>query len=175
MNIVVLSGSPRRGGNTDLMAQAFAQGAEQAGHQVEVISLAGKKIAPCLACEYCFAHGGQCVQQDDMAAIMEQINGADLLCFASPIYWFNISAQLKCAIDRMYCRAKEGFRVKECVLLLNSGSPGVYDSAIAQYKDTNDYLGWKDRGIVAIGGMKSKGQMAQCPQLEEVRKLGASL
>ena len=65
MNIVVLSGSPRKGANTDTMVETFAETAHEAGHTVEVIRVAGKKIAGCLGCQYCFAHEGVCVQKDD--------------------------------------------------------------------------------------------------------------
>lgn len=175
MKILIVSGSPRKGGNTDIMAQAFAQGAQSRGHQTAVQSLGGLKIAPCLGCQYCFAHEGQCVQKDDMAGLLQQVDQADMLVFASPIYWFDVSAQMKCFIDRLYARGKTGFRHTKTALLLNSGAPGVYDAAIAQYKATCSYLKWNDMGIVAVGGMKAKGDMAGCPELEKVRSLGASL
>ena len=79
MNIVVLSGSPRKGANTDTMVEAFAETAREAGHTVEVIRVAGKKIAGCLGCQYCFAHEGTCVQKDDMADVIEPLKGADML------------------------------------------------------------------------------------------------
>ena len=93
MNIVVLSGSPRKGANTDTMVEAFAETAREAGHTVEVIRVASKKIAGCLGCQYCFAHEGTCVQKDDMADVIESLKGADMVVFASPIYWFDITAQ----------------------------------------------------------------------------------
>lgn len=175
MNILIVSGSPRKGGNTEIMAQAFAQGARSKGHQAAVQSLSGLKIAPCLGCQYCFSHEGQCVQQDDMAGLLRQADQADMLVFASPIYWFDVSAQMKCFIDRLYARGKTGFRHNKTALLLDSGAPGVYDAAIAQYKAACAYLKWKYMGIVTIGGMKEKGDMAGCPELEKARALGASL
>lgn len=101
MNIVVLSGSPRKGANTDTMAEAFAETAREVGHTVEVVRVASKKIAGCLGCQYCFAHEGACVQKDDMADVIESLKGADMVVFASPIYWFDITAQEKAAIDRL--------------------------------------------------------------------------
>ena len=99
MNIVVLSGSPRKGANTDTMVEAFAETAREVGHTVEVIRVASKKIAGCLGCQYCFAHEGACVQKDDMADVIESLKDADMVVFASPIYWFDITAQEKAAID----------------------------------------------------------------------------
>lgn len=109
MNIVVLSGSPRKGANTDTMVEAFAETAREAGHTVEVVRVAGKKIAGCLGCQYCFAHEGACVQKDDMAGVVEALKGADMVVFASPIYWFDITAQEKAAIDRLYAFGATGF------------------------------------------------------------------
>ena len=93
MNIVVLSGSPRKGANTDTMVEAFAETAREGGNTVEVVRVASKKIAGCLGCQYCFAHEGTCVQKDDMADVIESLKGADMVVFASPIYWFDITAQ----------------------------------------------------------------------------------
>ena len=109
MNIVVLSGSPRKGANTDTMVEAFAETAREVGHTVEVVRVASKKIAGCLGCQYCFAHEGTCVQKDDMADVIESLKGADMVVFASPIYWFDITAQEKAAIDRLYAFGATGF------------------------------------------------------------------
>lgn len=129
MNIVVLSGSPRKGANTDTMVEAFAETAREGGHAVEVIRVASKKIAGCLGCQYCFAHKGACVQKDDMAGVIELLKGADMVVFASPIYWFDITAQEKTAIDRLYAFGATGFPFTKTALLLDSHSEGVYDAA----------------------------------------------
>ncbi len=176
MHIVVLSGSPRKGGNTAIMVDAFKEGAEAAGNTVEVIDVAAKKIAPCRGCQYCFTHDGNCAINDDMTAVRESLKHTDMLVFAAPIYWFDISAQLKLAIDRMYAFAGcGGFTFSKVALLLDSGSDGVYDAAIAAYKAMNSYLKWEDMGIITIPGMDKKGSMAQNPKLAEVRALGESL
>ena len=175
MHIVVLSGSPRKGGNTAIMVQAFVEGAQEAGNTVEVVDVAAKKIAPCRACKYCFTHGGACVIDDGMTDVREASSHADMLVFASPVYWFDISAQMKLAIDRMYAFGGCGFNFSKVALLLDSGSDGVYDAAIAAYKAMGAYLKWEDMGIVTIPGMAEKGDMANSPKLAEVRALGASL
>lgn len=118
MNIVVLSGSPRKGANTDTMVEAFAETAREGGHAVEVVRVASKKIAGCLGCQYCFAHEGTCVQKDDMANVIESLKGADMVVFASPIYWFDITAQEKAAIDRLYAFGATGFPFTKTALLL---------------------------------------------------------
>ena len=168
MNIVVLSGSPRKGANTDTMVDAFAETAREGGHTVEVIRVAGKKIDGCLGCQYCFAHEGACVQKDDMADVLEVV-------FASPIYWFDITAQEKAAIDRLYAFGATGFPFTKTALLLDSHSEGVYDAPIAMYKAACAYCKWDDQGIVTISGMTDRDSMASSPKLDEVRDLARKL
>ena len=168
MKIVVLSGSPRKGANTDTMVEAFAETAREGGNAVEVVRVASKKIAGCLGCQYCFAHEGVCVQKDDMAGVIESLKDADMVVFASPIYWFDITAQEKAAIDRLYAFGATGFPFTKTALLLDSHSEGVYDAAIAMYK-------WEDQGIITISGMTERDSMASSPKLEEVRELARKL
>ena len=175
MKIVVLSASPREGGNTSIMVDAFKEGAEIAGNTVEVIDVASKNIAPCRACQYCFEHEGQCVQEDDMTAIRKTLKEADMLVLASPIYWFDVSAQLKPAIDRLYAFGGTGFNFSKVAMLLDSGSDGVYEAATAAFKGMCSYLKWENMGIITIPGMVNKGDMANNPKLDDVRKFGASL
>ena len=175
MNIVVLSGSPRKGANTDIMVDAFAETAREGGNTVEVVRVANKKIAGCLGCKYCFAHGGTCVQKDDMAGVIETLKGADMVVFASPIYWFDITAQEKTAIDRLYAFGATGFPFTKTALLLDSHSEGVYDAAIAMYKATCSYCKWENQGIITISGMEERSSMASSPKLEQVRELARKL
>ena len=175
MNITVLNGSPHSKGKTKTMIEAFTKGAVEAGHQVIVIEAGQKHVHGCLGCGVCFTNGGTCVQQDDMGEILAQLDQTDLVVFASPIYWFDITAQLKAVIDRMYARGKVGFHFHKTILLLDSGADGVYDAAIAQYKATTAYLHWKDLGIITIPGMAARDSMQTSPLLSSVYELGKSL
>lgn len=175
MHITVLNGSPRPAGNTEIMADAFIKGASEKGHTVVKINLAGKKVSGCLGCQKCFTAEGVCVQKDDMAQILDVLDQTDMVVFASPVYWFDITAQLKCVIDRMYARAVKGFHFNKVALLLDSCSEGVYDAAITQYKAMNAYLRWEDQGIITIAGMEAKGDMKDAPKLASVCELGRSL
>lgn len=175
MKITVLSGSPRKNGNTDTMVAEFCRGANEAGHETEVLEVGRMNIKGCMGCEFCFSHDGECVQKDDMSKVLESLDQADMVVFASPIYWFDITAQLKAAIDRMYARGKVGFHFNKTALLLNSGDEDVYGAAIAQYKMTTGYLKWEDKGIIAVPNMVSKDSMKSHPMLEDVYKLGKSL
>ncbi len=175
MKITVLNGSPRKNGNTQIMIDTFCKGAKEVGHETEVLAIASMDIKGCIACKYCFAHEGECSQKDDMQQVLASIDQADMVVFASPIYWFDISAQLKTVIDRMYARGKVGFHFNKTAFLLDSGADKVYDAAIAQYKMMTGYLKWEDKGIITIPDMVDKGSMADSPKLKEVYELGKSL
>ena len=100
MKILVLSGSPRLQGNTAAMVDAFARGARESGHQVEIIDVCRKKIAGCMACEYCHQKGSgherQCVQQDDMQAVYPLLDEAEMILLASPVYYHSFSGDWFC-------------------------------------------------------------------------------
>ena len=175
MNIVILNGSPRVKGNTEILASAFKKGAEEAGHDVTLINLRGMNIKGCLGCQYCFAHAGACVQDDDMKGILEALDQTDMVVFASPIYWFDITAQLKTVIDRMYARGKIGFHFHKTALLLDSGTDHVYEAALAQYNMMTNYLKWENQGTILAPNMEEKGSMQKSPAMQEAYDLGLSL
>lgn len=103
MKILVLNGSPTRDGNTVALVNAFKEGAETKGHEVTVVNVAHKKVNGCLSCNYCHNQGnGKCVQNDDMQEIYPLLQEADMITFASPIYYFILSAQLEAVIQRFY-------------------------------------------------------------------------
>ena len=110
-----------------------------------------------------------------MKEILASLDQADMMVIASPIYWFDITAQIKTVIDRLYARASVGFHFHKVALLLDSGSPNVYDAAISQYKMTNAFVHWEDMGIVTAPGMTEKGSMKDSPALKEAYELGRSL
>ena len=131
MNILILSGSPRKGGNTELLAEAFAKGAS-AHHHVEIVSVRDYKVNPCLGCNACFEANGICVQKDDMAAIYEKVNQADMLVIASPVYFYGISAQLKAIIDRFHNPIRDSFHIQKMALLLVGAAslPELFDAIL---------------------------------------------
>lgn len=175
MHILVVSGSPREGGNTEIMADVFAESARAAGHEVIVKKLSTLKVHPCIACKYCFEHDGICVQKDDMNGILKELDQSDMLVLASPIYWFDVSAQTKCFIDRMYAFGKKGFHIRSIAMLLDSGADNVYAAAEAQLKSISSFLKWEMKGIIKIPGMTEKGSILVSPKLQEVRDFAESL
>ena len=171
MKILVLNGSPTPNGNTIALANAFKEGAESKGHEVNIVNVAHKKVNGCLACNYCHnASKGMCVQKDDMQEIYPLIQEADMIVFASPIYYFIMSAQLEAVIHRFYA-INSPAKAKYSALLLSSYSPNVYSGAIAQYKDMIRYMGMTDKGIVTADNSTNKTPA----KLAEARALGESL
>ncbi len=156
MKIAILNGSPRKE-NTQAMVDAFARGAQEAGHEVEVLHVGKMKINGCLACEYCHTKGnGQCIQKDDLEKIMPAYLESDMVVFATPIYYFAPTAQLEAALQRVYCIGKPA-KAKKAALLLSSGS-GAYDAAISQYKTFTKYVGIEDMGICTATGEENKSK-----------------
>ena len=127
---MILSGSPRKGGNSDILCDEFLRGAREAGHQVEKVRPTEKKIAPCLGCYYCASHGGECVRRDDMADLLQQMIDADVIVLASPVYFYSINAQLKAVIDRFYANNEVLMGGKKAVLITAMADTEM-DSALA--------------------------------------------
>ena len=169
MKIAILNGSPRKE-NTAAMVEAFRQGAEAAGHEVEVLHVGKMKINGCLACEYCHGKGaGKCIQKDDLEKIMPAYLESDMIVFASPIYYFAPTAQLEAAWQRVYCIGKPAKAAKAALLL--SSASGFYEAAIAQYKGFNAYTGIQDLGIFTATGEENKSEA----KLAEIRAFAEAL
>ena len=142
-NVLILSASPRKGGNSDLLCDQFAKGAEESGHQVEKIRVQEKKIAPCLACYGC-RNTGVCVQKDDMAQVLEKARKADGIAFFSPIYWWQVTAQEKIVIDRLYPMTAEDWKGKKLTVVVNGAAEDddrEFDLLKAQFQEMADYIG----------------------------------
>ena len=168
MKIAVLNGSPRKA-NTSSMVAAFIEGAEEAGHEVEEYQVGRMKIAGCLGCEYCHTKGeGACIQKDDLEKIMPAYQEADMIVFASPIYYFCMTAQMEAAIQRVYCIGKP-VAAKKATLLLSSGSPAVYDAAMAQIAGYCAYANMEFVGTITANG-EENGSEAKLAEVKEFAK-----
>ena len=104
--VLILAGSPRKGGNSDILCDAFAKGAAEAGHQVEKIYVQQLRIGGCMACYGCRGTG-VCVQKDDMASVLEKLIAADVIVLATPVYFYSMDGQMKTLIDRTLPRYTE--------------------------------------------------------------------
>lgn len=175
--IVVLVGSARKNGNTDLLAKAFVDGAS-IKNNVEVVSVADYKVNPCIGCNSCFSRENhQCFQKDDMALIYEKLMDADMIVAASPVYFYGISAQLKAIVDRLHTPLRNEFRVKKLALLLVGAAtlPELFDAIKMQYQLILNFFQLEDAGMVLVRGVKDIGDMKDHPALQEAYELGASV
>lgn len=176
--VLVLTGSPRKDGNTAALADAFCQGAEEAGHRVHRVHVGDGSVKPCMACSYCHTHGGVCCQKDGMQAIDPLLDAADIIVLATPVYYSGFSAQLKAVIDRLFARLEKGCHVTECVLLTASaddlGASGI-QCLVSHYREIADYLKWRDRGVVYAPGMWEPGQVKGTEAEAKARALGRTL
>jgi len=171
MKIVILNGSPRPNMNTSAMVEAFVEGAKEAGHQVTIINIGEKIIGGCKNCDYCRTKEiGKCVQNDDMQEIYPVLKEAEMLVIASPIYYYSLTGQTHCAIERIYAWGKLPM-IKQSALLLSAASGG-FTAAIQTYKDAIImHMGAKDMGIITAAGSQNKAEN----KLAEARELGRRL
>ena len=137
--VLILSGSPRKSGNSDLLCDEFMRGALESGNEAEKIRVAGKHIAPCSGCYYCSAHNGECVHKDDMAEILQKIIDADVIVLSSPVYFYSISAQLKALIDRTVARWLE-VKNKDFyyIITMADDAPSSADTTLACFRGYAD-------------------------------------
>lgn len=176
-DILVVTGSPRVGGNTSMLADAFIGGAQAAGNEVTRFDAGLADIKGCLGCNYCFAHDGMCCQEDDMQHAYPLLRRCDTLAYVTPIYYFTFSAQIKAFMDRMFCGIAKPFSVKSTVLLtaFEDKDRSISKHMIETYRALTAYSGMEDKGVVAVGSVFEKGAIARNPGLVEARELGASL
>lgn len=175
--IVVLTGSPRKGGNSDRMADAFIAGARGAAHTVEKIETASLDVKGCRACDGCYRGGRVCFFDDDFNGIARAVLEADAVVFATPLYWFSFPAQIKNVIDKFYAFVAGGkeFKGKECALLTCGGDTEekAFDGLVRSYELIAEYLGWKDRGRLVAAGVNARGAIGETDGLMRAEKLGA--
>lgn len=178
-NIVVVTGSARKGGNTDLLASAFIEGAEEAGHSVFRFDAAEKNIGDCKGCDLCFSTGHACVYNDDFRELAPMVEKADVLVLATPLYWFTFSAAIKAAMDKMYAFvcAKRQPVVQEAVLLVcgEDKKRSAFDGIVASYEIALAYAGWQDAGQIVVTDVLHKGDIKKTDALEKARQLGKNL
>lgn len=176
-NVIVLVGSTRKGGNTDLLVQAFVAGAEK-NNTVEIISVADYKVNPCIGCNSCFERAGnECFQQDDMQKIYGKLKRADIVVIASPVYFYGISAQLKAIIDRLHTPMRNSYQIKKLALILVGAAtlPELFDAIKLQYRLVLNYFQLEDAGMVLVSGAKDKGDVKNTEGLEKAYELGISI
>lgn len=175
--VLILSGSPRKNGNSDLLSEEFKRGVEASGNQVEKIRVAEKNVGYCHACYYCRDHGGECAIKDDMAEILQKMIDADVIVLASPVYFYSIDAQLKAAIDRTVARwlevkNKEFYFIVTCAEEELSAAKTTVD-CFRGYTDCVEGAVIKD--VIYGIGVYEKGEIKNTSLMDTAYKLGLNV
>ena len=176
MKILVLTGSPRKNGNSATLGESFIKGAEEAGHHIERFDAAFKEVHPCVACNHC-GMNGPCVFNDDFNFVREHIVDADAVVFATPMYYFGISAQLKAVIDRFYAINGQIHRPKKAVLLMTYANTAASEAKpiVSHYETLLNYLGWTDAGRVIASGVWPVGAVVGTKYPRQAYELGKKI
>ncbi|MED9903015.1 MAG: flavodoxin family protein [Lachnospiraceae bacterium] len=167
--VLILNGSPTKGGNTETLADSFKKGAEEAGHDVVKLNLDEYEIAP---------FRGMQQKADDFGKVLAELNSADVVVWATPFYWMQFTAQIKLVMDRMAFASENNFAGKEVVLLATAASPveKMQETIVSYYQMCFvESVKWKDRGMVLAGGTPMPGAIAGTPYLEQAYELGKSI
>lgn len=189
-NILVVQGGGRAGGNTAQLVSSFVEGAEDAGYKVEIISLMKNEVKGCLGCNAC-RYGKPCIQKDSFNNLVPKIEAADLIVFATPLYFWTISSRLKAFIERFYCIAQEDpepplgryekYPVKDCALLVTAADNffWTFEQVVSYYKFAIvNYIGFQDKGMLLAGGCgdtNGKPQIDKTNHLAEAYEFGRNI
>ena len=177
MKITVLTGSPRKNGNSAYLAEQFIKGAEEKGHEVFRFDCAFKQVEPCRACNRC-GMNGPCIFNDDFQELRPHLIEADMVVFVTPMYYFSISAQMKRVIDRFYAiNGKIKGKGKKAAFLMTyaDASRKEAEPMLAHYHTLMDYLGWTSVGEVVASGVWTAGSVRDTDYPQHAYQLGISL
>lgn len=176
MKVLVISSSPRKDGNSDVLCEQFAKGAKESGHEVEKISLRKKKIAPCQACYACMEHHA-CAIKDDMEEISAKLMGADVIALASPVYFYSVAAQMKVMIDRCLVNYQD-IRGKKFYFIVTAADPQheAADETLAAFRGFIRCLpDAEEKGIVYGTGTWDKGDVYRHPSYQKAYEMGKEI
>lgn len=173
MNILVISSSPRKDGNSEVLCERFAKGASEAGHIVESISLREKIIAPCRACYACM-ETHSCIISDDMEEVFQKLLTADVIVLASPVYFYSVSAQMKAMIDRCLVDHKS-LKNKKFYYIITAADPQreAAEGTLSAFRGFIRCLpDAQEQGIVYAMGAWDKGDVYRHPAYEQAYEMG---
>ena len=168
--VLIVSGSPRKEGNSDILCNQFMKGALDAGNEVEKIRVAEKKIAPCTGCYFCKNNGGRCAFNDDMGDILQKIIDCNVLVLATPVYFYSVCAQLKAVIDRTVARWTE-LANKELFYIMTAADndEDTMDSALASLHGFARCIdGYEEKGVLYGKGVYEKGDVLKREELMQI-------
>ena len=172
--VLGIVGSPRRGGNTEILVDEILAGAAETGADTEKIILNELNIMPCQACDAC-KDGGECIQEDDMSELLIQMERYSIWVLGTPVYWWGPSAQLKAFIDRWYGANQAIFKGRTVILAipLGSGNKKTAQHTAGMFNDIADYLGMNIAAtVLALGAYKLGEVRKHASVLANARQAG---
>lgn len=177
MKIVILMGSPNKNGSTRILVDSFVKGAESAGHSCEVIDVCRADVHPCTGCVYC-GYEGPCAQKDGMTRIRNTLLSADMVVFATPLYYYGMSAQLKTVVDR-FCAFSSSLNSKSLRSALLSvawnSDDWTFEALEAHYKTLVRYMNMKNEGSVLGYGCGTPAMTKRSKYPDQAYVLGKNL
>ncbi|WP_029166249.1 flavodoxin family protein [Aminiphilus circumscriptus] len=179
--MTVLLGSPRRGGNSEMLADSLVRGFGGTGGEALTIRLADLRLGGCVDCRRCWSSGRPCVIDDDMQSVYLALDEAEIVVFVSPLYWWSWSAQIKPVWDRLIPYGADGaprnLSGKGAILLATAGDddPGCFEGLRFSFARGTEYLGMMHLGEICASGVNAKGAIQGSEWLEKAEALGRSL
>jgi multimeric flavodoxin WrbA len=175
--ILVLHSSARKHGNTDLLVDEFIRGALEAKNTVDKEYIGFMKINGCLNCNACKRNDGKCVQHDDMVPIYDKLQEADIIVFASPVYFYNVNTQMKAVMDRTYAFEKS-WKNKQTWLIATGAAPEqkFMETMITNFKQFSGcFEGFSVGGIIIGYGTPVKGDIKNNPAMQQAYEAGKNI
>ena len=174
MNIVILQGSPNTNGSTNLLVESFIKGVKESGHNVKRFDICNMGINPCNGCVAC-GYEGPCVIDDDNAIIKNEILNSDMIVFATPLYYYGMTAQLKTVVDRFcsYNSSLHSKRMKSVLLAVAWNSDDwTFDALETHYKTLVRYNHFEDKGMILGRGCGTPSMTQNSKYIKEAYELG---
>ena len=175
--VLILSSSPRKGGNSDLLCDQFMLGVKEAGHPAEKLFLRDLKINYCTGCGTCFEGKKPCPQKDDMAGVLEKMIAADVIVMATPVYFYTMCGQMKTLIDRVCSRYTE-VRNKEFYFILTAADTNkqALERTVEEFRGFTSCLdGAKEKDVVYGIGAWKIGDIKANESMKQAYEMGKSL
>jgi len=174
MKITVITGSPHKNGTSALLVEKFIEGAKEAGHNVFRFDAAFEDVKPCVGCDHCKTEGSSCIYNDSMNKLNDQLISADMVVFATPLYYLGMTAQIKTVIDRFYATEPKLMGNKKSLLMATAYAPndGIMKLLTEHYKTIINYLKWEDAGAVLATGCRVLSDIEQTDYPNQAYEMG---
>lgn len=181
-NILVITGSARKEGNSIALANAFIKGARESGHAVRRFDAATKLIYPCRDCDSCWSKGRPCIVEDRFNELAPYLEVSDMIVFAAPVYWYSWPASVKLVIDKLYAYTvswrKRDLRLTESLLLSTAEETDMdkaFGALLMSYQQTADFFKWKVHPSITVPGLKEATAIVGHEALDRAYQYGKSL